>query len=98
MARVLTVLKTIANWIYGLRAAAGSLNGYLNLVELARVVASAAMNGGGIYAILTSVIASASTIFAAPYVAVAVAVLTAAVQAYRLLGHGDEAKALPPAK
>jgi hypothetical protein len=95
MSRTLTVLKTIANWIYGLRSTAGSINGYLNPVELLRVVVPALLHGGGVYEVLTAILGSASTIFVAQYAGVAVAVITALVQIVRLFNHGDDPAPTP---
>lgn len=88
MAQFLSALKTIAGWLYGLKAASGSLRDYLNPVELARVVFPALLHGGGVYAVLTALLDSSSTIFAAPYAALAVSILTALVQVARFLGQG----------
>ena len=77
------------NLIYGLKAAAGSLKGYINTSELARVVLPALLHGG-IIGVLMAIVANASTIFVDPTVAgVVVALVTAIVQVARLLGHGD---------
>jgi hypothetical protein len=95
--QVLTIIKTIAHWVYGLKAASGAVENYLNPVELARVVLPALLHGGGVYAVLTSLLNSASTVFAAPYAAIAVSVLTALVQVARLLGHGTDPKPTTPA-
>jgi hypothetical protein len=87
MTRFLNAPMTIAHWIYGLRAAAGSVRDYLNPVELVRVVLPALLHGGGTYAVLTALLDSASAVFAPAYVGAAVAVLTALVQIARLLDH-----------
>jgi hypothetical protein len=83
-----STLKQIINWIYGLSPAMSSIAGFLNPVELLRVVIPALLHGGGILVILQAVIGSASTIFSAPYAAGAVALMTAIVQIARLLPHG----------
>ena len=77
------------NLIYGLQAAAGSLKNYLSVTELLRVVLPALLHGG-LTAVLSAIVANASTIFVDPTVAgVVVALITAIVQVARLLGHGD---------
>ena len=94
MTRILDILKTIAHWIYGLRAAAGAIRDYLNPVELVRVVLPAILHGGGIYGVLTALLGSAGAIFTPAYVGAAVAVLTALVQIARLLDHGTNPSSL----
>ena len=84
----LDTLKTIAHWVYGLRAAVGSVRDYLNPVELVRVVLPALLHGGGVYAVLSAMIGSAQTIFTPAFAGAAVALLTALVQVARLLEHG----------
>jgi hypothetical protein len=84
----MSTLKQIIHWVYGIVPAVGSISGLLNPIELLRVLVPALLHGGGILVILQAIIGSASTIFAAPYAAGTVALLTAIVQVARLLPHG----------
>ena len=86
---MLARLKALLAYIYGVRDVAGSLKGYLNAAELVRVAVPVVLHGGGAFGVLTAVIGSAPAIFAAPYVSIAVAVLTAVVQVVRQLGKGE---------
>lgn len=85
-------LKAVVGWLYGLAPAIDSIKGYLNLVELARVVAGALTAGGGVLAVLSAIGADAAGIFAGPYAPAAAAVIGAVIQVARLLNHGDAPK------
>jgi uncharacterized membrane protein YuzA (DUF378 family) len=82
-------LKAILAYIYGAGSVADSLKGYLNVSELVKVALPVILHGGGTFAVLTTILGSADAIFAAPYAAIGVAVLTAIVQVLRQLGKGE---------
>jgi hypothetical protein len=66
-----------------------SIAGTINPAELLKVVATSALSGGGILAVLTAVAAASGTVFTDPTTAGAVAALISlGIDLYRRFGHG----------
>jgi hypothetical protein len=71
--------------------APGALKDHLNGVELSRITITALTTGGGILALLQTILTNVGTIFPAPADAALAAVfVTLIMEALRRLGHGPE--------